>query len=232
MSDQVLREQVCNTLRSRIIKGDLPPSSGLREVRLAAELNVSRTPLREAIRQLIEEGFLEQSPRKGARVVSLSPEMVREVYEVREALEGMAARQAAPRIDKARVERLRDYLESLRPRISAGDFSDTGDCVHDEIFAACGNSRLRRLMSVYRGKVAWIQRTSFEISLRLRNAYQEHESIVRALECRDPEWAEAATRSHIRRTLDELIELLGSAAARRQQPGKGVKPDEPGSAHD
>jgi DNA-binding GntR family transcriptional regulator len=210
----VLRDQVCNALRSSIIEGRLPPSTLLREERLAAELQVSRTPLREAIRQLAEEGFVEQAPRRGARVASLTPDMVREVYEVREALEGMAARLAAQRIDDSRVARLKERLENLRPRIAAGDFSDTGDLVHEEIFAACGNSRLRRLMAVYRGKVAWIQRTAFRMSERLDLAYQEHESIVRALECRDSEWAEAAVRRHIRNTLAELMDLLRPSSGR------------------
>ena len=204
----VLRDQVCDALRERIIDGRLPPSSVLREERLAAELDVSRTPLREAIRQLAEEGFLEQAPRRGARVAALTPEMVQEVYEVREALEGMAARLAAQRIDDFRVVRLKKVLEELRPKIAAGDLSDTGDVIHEEIFAACGNSRIQRLMGVYRGKVEWIQRTAFQISQRLEQAYQEHESIVRALECRDPEWAEAAVRRHVRNTLAELMDLL------------------------
>ena len=211
MSSPVLRDQVCDVLRARIISGELPPSSGLREVRLASELGVSRTPLREAIRQLTEEGFVEQSPRRGARVVALSPEMIREVYEVREALEGMAARHAALRIDAARITFLRNLIDDLRPRIAAGDLTNTGDRVHEEIFEVCGNSRLKRLMSLYRSKVSWIQGTAFRISQRLEIAYQEHESIVRALECHDPEWAEAATRRHIRNTLAELVDLLAPA---------------------
>ena len=204
----VLRDQVCDALRARIVDGRLPPASVLREERLAAELEVSRTPLREAIRQLAEEGFVEQAPRRGARVAALTPEMVQEVYEVREALEGLAARLAAQRIDDFRVAGLKTHLDELRPKIAAGDLSDTGDTIHEEIFAACGNSRLQRLMAVYRGKVEWIQRRAFQISKRLERAYQEHESILRALECRDPEWAESAVRRHIRNTLAELMDLL------------------------
>ena len=203
---RVLPDQVCDSLRSHIIEGRLAPGSLLREERLAATLAVSRTPLREAIRQLAEEGFIEKPPRRGARVAELTPEMVREVFEVREALEGMAARLAAARADQDDVARMRVYLESLRPRIEAGDLSDTGDMIHGEIFAACGNSRLQRLMAVYRSKVEWIQRASFQFSQRLRTAYQEHESVVRALECSDSEWAESAVRRHIRNTLEEWLQ--------------------------
>jgi len=211
LSEPVLRNQVRDALRAQIIDGRLPPASILREERLAAELDVSRTPLREAIRQLAEEGFLEQAPRRGARVAALTGEIAREVYEVREALEGMAARLAAERISEAALARLGERLEALRPRIVAGDFSDTGDLVHAEVFAACGNARLQRLMEVYRGKVEWIQRTAFAVSRRLDSAYREHQSIFRALEARDPDWAESAVRSHIRKTLEELMELSGES---------------------
>lgn len=213
VSGPVLRNQVCDAIREQIIDGRLPPASILREERLAAELDVSRTPLREAIRQLAEEGFLEQAPRRGARVSSLTPAMAQEVYEVREALEGMAARLAATRITQPTLAQLRVRLEALRPRIAARDLSDTGDFVHEEIFTACGNARLQRLMGVYRGKVEWIQRTAFAVSGRLEAAYREHESIFRALEAGDADWAEAAVRSHIRNTLAELLELAGGEAA-------------------
>lgn len=208
MPSTVLREHVCNVLRERIISGEIPPASGLGEERLAAELDVSRTPLREAIRRLVDEGFLEQEPRRGARVVAFTAELVREVYQVREALEGIAAREAAGRMPEERVQELRQHLELLRPRIEQADFTDTGDFIHEAIFDSCGNSQLQRLMEVYRGRVRWIQQTSFRISHRLDKAFQEHESIVRALECGDADWAETATRRHIRNTVEELIELL------------------------
>jgi len=210
LSGPVLRNQVCDTLRAQIIEGRLPPASILREERLAAELDVSRTPLREAIRQLAEEGFLEQSPRRGARVASLSAGMAKEVYEVREALEGMAARLAAQNISESALGLLGARLERLRPEIAAGNYADTGDFVHGEIFRACGNARLQRLMEVYSGKVEWIQRTAFAVSGRLDLAYREHESIFRALQARDGEWAEFAVRSHIRNTLAELLELASN----------------------
>ena len=212
-ANPVLPDQVCDVLRSHIIEGRLSPGSLLREERLAAKLDVSRTPLREAIRQLAEEGFVEKPPRRGARVAALTPEMVREVFEVREALEGMAARLAAARAADEQIARMKAYLDALRPKIDAGDLSDTGDMIHAEIFAACGNSRLQRLMAVYRGKVEWIQRAAFQFSQRLPLAYQEHESVVRALECRDAEWAEAAVRRHIRNTLAEWMDQSAPKSA-------------------
>lgn len=212
----VLSERVCDVLRARIVYGEIRPGGLLREERLATELEVSRTPLREAIRQLAEEGFVEQQPRRGARVTAMTPELIRETYEIREALEGMAARSAALRIEKSRVTALRNHLEELRPRVAQGDVSDTGDMVHREIFAACGNSRLEKLMSVYRTQVEWIQQAGFRVSRRLALAFDEHDSIVRALECGDPHWAEAATRRHIRTTANELVLLFSQAQEREE----------------
>ena len=214
LGPQVLRDTVCDALRARIVSNQIHPGEPLREERLAAELHVSRTPLREAIRQLTEEGFVEQQPRRGARVMAMTPELVRETYEIREALEGMAARSAAQRIDESRVRFLRDYLERLRSKVTQGDVSDTGDVVHREIFAACGNVRLAKLMSVYRARVEWIQQAGFRVSKRLDHAFHEHDSIVRALECGDSQWAEAAARSHIRNTANELVLLFSDDCER------------------
>ncbi len=223
MSSTVLRDHVADVLRALIIRGEIPPSSSLREERLATRLNVSRTPLREAVRRLVQEGFLEQEPRRGVRVVAFNAELVREVYQVREALEGVAARETASRIPSGRVDQLRQHIEMLRSRIDGGDFSDTGDVVHDVIVEFCGNTEIQRLMGVWRGRVRWIQQTSFRISQRLGVAFQEHDSIVRALEARDGDWAERATREHIRNTVAELMRLLDSTRRSTGVPAPSTK---------
>ncbi|MGH9784628.1 MAG: GntR family transcriptional regulator, partial [Terriglobia bacterium] len=121
MDGSILRDGLYVRLRERIISGQLPPGAPLVEERLAAELNVSRTPLRETLRQLSEQGFVEYTPHKGSRVVALTPELVREVLLIREALEGVAAREAAVFIDGERLTVVRARFEHLRTLISQGD---------------------------------------------------------------------------------------------------------------
>ena len=208
MSRAILRDDVYRTLRQRIVSGDIPPGANLGEASLAVELKVSRTPVREALQQLNEEGFVEYTPHKGARVAEPTPEMVREVFDIREALEAIAARETAPRIDPARLSALRQHFEALRPQISSGDLSDVGDVIHAELFTACGNGRLKRLMSVYRSQVEWFQHVAAQVPGRLVRAFREHESILSALESRDPDWAEGVTRAHVRNTFRDLLHSL------------------------
>jgi DNA-binding GntR family transcriptional regulator len=205
MAKVILRDGVYQTLRERIISGQIPPGAPLGEARLAGELRVSRTPLREALRQLAEEGFVEYMPHKGARVARLTQELIREVFLIRESLEGVAAREAAKKMDASRLVALRERFEALRSLVAQGDLTDVGDLIHEVLFSFCGNQRLVRLMSASLGQVQWFQRMATKVPGRLLAAFREHDSILSALESGDPEWAESVTRAHIRNTLDDLL---------------------------
>ena len=204
-------------LLQKIISGAFAPGEPLGEERLAAELEVSRTPLREAIRKLAEEGFVEYTPFKGARVVTPTAELVKEVFLIREALEGLAAREAARQASRERLQSLRAHFERLQPLILAGHVNDIGDTIHQVTFAECNNKRLLQMMSGIRGQVQWFQQMATRVPGRLLPAFREHESILRALEAGDPEWAESAARAHIRNTLRDLLDSLDTAG--RACPG-------------
>ncbi len=214
MGRTILRDGVYERLLAEILDGRIAPGSNLREERLAADLDVSRTPVREALRKLAEEGFVEYLPHRGAKLLMPTPALAREIFQIREALEAVAVREAAVRISAARLLLLRDHMEMLRPRVAAGDLSDAGDLVHEEIFAACQNRRLEQIMQVFGGQVKWLQNLASQLPDRLRHAFREHDSIVTALESRDPEWAESALRAHIRNTLHDLLIGLGEPQQR------------------
>jgi len=213
MAKVILRDGVYQTLRERIISGQIPPGAPLGEARLACELSVSRTPLREALRQLAEEGFVEYMPHKGARVARLTQELIREVFLIRESLEGVAAREAAKKMDPSHLVSLRERFEALRPLVAQGDLTDVGDLIHEVLFSFCGNQRLVRLMSASLGQVQWFQRMATKVPGRLLAAFREHDSILSALESGDPEWAESVTRAHIRNTLDDLLASFAAPKA-------------------
>lgn len=196
---------VYDRLCAEIVSGRIAPGTSLREEQIADEMGVSRTPVREALRRLAEEGFVEYYPHRGAKLMLLGPSRVREVFEIREALEGIAARQAASRFTPEQLREMRARFEQLRPRVTAGDLSEVGDFLHSEIFANCGNERLTKLMSGIRNQVQWIQRAATEVPGRLNRAFYEHEGILCALEAGVPEWAESAMRGHIRNTMRELL---------------------------
>lgn len=213
MAGSTLKDGIHRQLLEMIVSGRLQPGEKLGEIRLAEEMGVSRTPIREAIRHLSEEGFVEYHAHCGARVIIPTHQAVREMFQIREALEGIAAREAALRIPAGRLDALRRLFEELRPRVLAGDVSDVGDLIHGETFEACGNQTLGRLMSVYRLKIAWFQRLASSAPGRLAHAFREHDGILSALESRDGEWAESVARAHVRNTLADLLSCLDQPAA-------------------
>jgi DNA-binding GntR family transcriptional regulator len=116
-----LSDQVTTLLRSRIYSGEYKPNQRLLELDLCAELGISRSPLREAFLRLHREGLVELRPRRGASVASFSQEDVREIAELRAALEGLAAREAASRQDEADLARLRHRLDEMQQAADRGD---------------------------------------------------------------------------------------------------------------
>jgi DNA-binding GntR family transcriptional regulator len=202
---QSLRERVVLRLRQAIITGDLPPKTRLVEPELAKQLNVSRTPLREAIRQLEAEGFVSTTPRLGSFVSEVTTQDVEELYALRVVIEGLAARQAAENPDPAKRQILERMLEELAGR--TGDFRryhDISGQFHDTIAALSAN---RRLQGIYQGLAQHVSRMRIlstaergrpEISL------QGHRRIVAAILRGRGSEAERAMRAHIQGALTVL----------------------------
>jgi DNA-binding GntR family transcriptional regulator len=224
MMDSVTRkDEAYFALLEKIFQGQIAPGSPLREVRLAEDLGISRTPVREAIRQLSRDGIVECLPHCGARVIQPDEKLVSDIFQIREALEGMAARAAAAQFVDEKLSELRAYFEKLRLQIAAGDESDVGDRIHGDILDACRNAELASLMGKYREMISWFQRLASEVPGRLMEAYREHEAILSAIEARDAEWAERAARAHVRNTLRDLLPHLTTGFAGSQKPRRRRK---------
>jgi len=205
MPKSILRSDAYGKILSAILDGRIAPGSSLREEHLAAEFAVSRTPIREALHKLAEEGFVVYLPHRGARLLEPSAELACEVFQIREGLEAIAAREAAQKIDGKVLAELRAHFLSLRPRIRGGDLSDVGDELHAAILQACGNARLVSMLGILHGQIRWLQTIAVSIPTRPARAYREHLQILTALEARDPQSAENAIRAHIRSTLADLL---------------------------
>lgn len=184
---QTLRERISDALRESIIKGELAPGARLQEVEIAAAYQTSRTPVREAFRQLESEGFLVIRPRRGAVVTPITVKDIREFYEVKSVLESFAAEKAVSRITDAEINRMEELNRELKRRHQMGDIAGMVP-VHNEfheIFVnACGNERLAQLI---RNLVNQFQR--YRIALSHTEAIDEsirvHEQIVDAFRRRD-----------------------------------------------
>lgn len=213
MAKQILQADVYTTLREQIINWKRLPGQVLPEARLAAEFEVSRTPLREALRKLADEGLVDYQPHKRARVAALDAAAARDIFLVREALEGIAAREAAQRVSSPALREFRQYFDRLRDPVDAGDLSDVGDGIHDLIFEAGGSERLRRSMAVIMGQVRWVQHVAGLSPSRLMRSFREHEAILHSLESRDAAAAEAAARAHIRSVKAHILEVTSYSMA-------------------
>lgn len=195
-----LRDVVFNTLREAILKGDLKPGERLMELQLAAKLGVSRTPIREAIRMLEQEGLAVTMPRKGAEVAKMTLKDMEDVLEIREALDELAVRIACEKITDEQMKRLTDAKDLFETSTRSGDVkmiaeADVG--FHDVIYEATGNPKLETLLNnlreqVYRYRVEYIKDPqNYPVLIR------EHEAILLALKERNVKKAENAMHEHV-----------------------------------
>ena len=191
-------------LQKEILSGDLAPGEHLAEIAIAERLDVSRGPVREALRRLAEQGLVTFTPYVGAKVRELSASDARALYEVREALEAEAARLAARRIDEAGRKELRATLSGHARAVAAhpaGAYLQGGGDAdfHDLLARLCGNPVLRHTLAEGLGlQLVLLRRQHRKVEGRGRIALLEHERIAEAVIEGDAELAGILMRRHIR----------------------------------
>lgn len=195
-----LRDVVFNTLRQAILKGELGPGERLMEIQLAERLGVSRTPVREAIRKLELEGLVIMVPRKGAEVAGITEKGMKDVLEVRKALEELAVELACQKVTEENIEYLEQHLVNFENIILTGDLTDIAEMdvdFHDAIYSATDNGKLVQMLynlreQMYRYRVEYIKDEEKRITL-----LEEHKEIIHALKNRNTTAAKDAIRKHI-----------------------------------
>lgn len=218
LENLTLWERVHDHLRQEILANRLPPGTVLQEVALADSLGVSRGPIREAIGRLAAEGLLVVRPRRGAVVASLSKEEFLEAYQVREALEMLAVRLAAPRLDveaRATLGRLIERMAQCAARDDVNGFFEANAEFHWTIVEASGNSRLQEAYRQLIEQMGRYRTRSLKLRGSLKRSVAEHRTILRAINAGDADRAAHLVSEHIRvpqRRLEstpeeELIEL-------------------------
>lgn len=195
-----LRDVALNKLRTAILRGDLPPGRRLMEITLANELGVSRTPVREAIRKLELEGLVVVSPRRGATVAGITQEGVKNVLEVRRALEDLAVELACERMTGEDVERLK------ASQIKFCEAIDTNDIMHiayaDEAFHMCiyeasYNEKLILILANLREQMYRYRLEYIKDAAKRQILLVEHDRILNALVNRDVRAAKQCMREHL-----------------------------------
>jgi DNA-binding GntR family transcriptional regulator len=202
---QTLADRALDKIEAAIIKGDLAPGTSIKEVLLAKTFGISRGPLREAIRRLEGRGLLERIPHVGSRVVTLSVDDLLEVFDIREALEGMACRLAAERMTDSELAAVEAVLERHRDdeALKAGEayYQEPGD--YDFHYRIAHGAKNRKIVDLLCGEMYHLIRIyryrSGAVPGRAPQAFDEHRKIFAALHARDGALAETLMREHIRR---------------------------------
>jgi DNA-binding GntR family transcriptional regulator len=211
MGSEALVDHLAATLRARVLTGEIEVGSRLRQERLAAEFGVSRTPIREALRKLQADGIVEVQPNRGAIVRGATAREIREAYEVRAELEGLATEVATGRIDDAQLQELHDAQRSFGRSISKlvaggiaedanGEWARANDLFHGVIQEAAGNRRLARIVQdLHRAFPRGLTWAALSRSSRLlEQNVEEHHAILEAIEQRNPAAARKSMVAHVR----------------------------------
>lgn len=206
-------DAVTDAMREAILDGVLAPSTWLREDELAQALQVSRTPVREALRRLADEGLAVKTAHQGTVVAPLSLEDVLALYVVRENLEGLAARLAASRCPPGLVDALDTVNAAMRQSIEQQDVAGLARnnlSWHRALREATSNTYLARFLGQVEHAVRRLPTSTLETAGRAEEVLREHDEIARAIEARDPEAAERAAKAHMHRAREiRLAVLLG-----------------------
>jgi GntR family transcriptional regulator, rspAB operon transcriptional repressor len=200
-------------VREMLQEGGLPEV--LSEQVLAGQLGFSKTPVREALHRLAQEGLLRMLPRRGYLVPRITASDVQELFEVREALEGMAARLAAQRISELERDVIQDALaaaslasEDAESPENLARMEFANGILHEGLLTAASNTRLLQAMAPLRSQVQRIQRLAVRAPGRIRRSHDEHIDVFAAVGRRDPDGAEHAMRAHIRSTGRDVLGQL------------------------
>jgi DNA-binding GntR family transcriptional regulator len=212
-------------IKQMIIETTLPPGQTLAETQLALTLGISRSPIRQALVRLQEDGFVEVEPWKQARVAPLTPEVVREIYSVRTALEARAARESAPFIPDADIASMGATLIRLEPRIRAGDYAEFISIEHQfhSLFIDnCRNRLLRSLLDDLQDHLERVRRYyRDEVGLHKEREFEEHRRIIDAMATHEPDLLERAVREHVEAFTDRLLTDLGDHGRGTRESGAG-----------
>lgn len=206
-----LRDQVVANLRQAIVSRLFAPGERLVERRMCEMLGVSRTLVREALRQLEAEGWVRILPYRGPVVATMTQDEVRELYEVRAALEGMAAFRAAERATDDELAQLEQIVRTIKAAQRRGDQVVHREQVHnfyDLLRAAARNATLHKQLDAMSTRMAWLRSLTLAVPERATVAVREEMRLLAALKARDAEGARRLCEEHMRATGEAAVAAL------------------------
>ncbi len=202
-----IADQVFEELERDILVGVYARDELLTEIKLSEKMGVSRTPIREALRRLDQEHIIEITP-KGARVIGITPEDIRDIYEIRLRIEGLAARWAAEKATDEALAAMREVLELQEFYTSKGvpeQLKNVDSRFHELLYAASGSNALLDTLSPLHRRIVKYRRASLSGQRRAERSYDEHVAIFNAVVHHDGDEAERLLREHIENARDNIL---------------------------
>ncbi len=203
-----LRQRIFRQIQNDILNGVYEPGENLIETKLSEELGVSRTPVREALRQLELEGLVQSVPNKGVTVKGVSAEDIQDIYTIRMLIEGLAARWAAEKITDEELDELKEAVDLEEFYTMKSDYShllklDTR--FHDIIFKASKSMPLMHTLSTFHHYVQKARKISMSSAKRAAEVLSEHKAILQAIIDKDAARAEKLTTAHVKNASENLL---------------------------
>ncbi|GFH95847.1 HTH-type transcriptional repressor RspR [Lachnospiraceae bacterium] len=217
-----LRGRVFHKLREDILSGKYEENEELKEVAIGEELGVSRTPVREAFRQLELEGLIQIIPNKGAYVTGITEKDVKDIYMIRSLLEGLCARWATEHITREQMEEMEEniYLSKFHAQKGHLDqLAELDNRFHDIMYEACNSKILEHQLKDFHQYVLRVRRKTLASKNRGPKSNEEHEEILQAIKAGDGERAEQLANRHMINAYDNMVKNGLHEAYHDRKPG-------------
>lgn len=205
--EQSLGGQIFNRIRDDILSGNYTPGEELKEATLGKQLGVSRTPVREALRQLDLEGLVEIAPNRGAKVIGISRKDVEDIYHMRARLEGLAARKAAEQIKEEELAELEEVIllsEFHVKKPESKQMVRLDGRFHEIMYRASGSRMIEHVLTDFLHYVKMARSHSVKTEHRAQESVKEHKRILEAIRRRDGDLAEQLANEHIQHVIENL----------------------------
>ncbi len=203
-----LRGRVFQKLREDILSGKYKEHEELKEVAIGEELGVSRTPVREAFRQLELEGLIQIVPNRGAYVTGITAKDVKDIYMIRSLLEGLCARLATEKITREQMEEMEENVYLADFHASKGHMDQMAELdnrFHDILYEACDSKMLEHTLRDYHQYVLRVRQKTLSTNTRGRASNDEHRQIMEAIRKKDADQAEKLANRHMLNAYDNMV---------------------------
>lgn len=204
-----LRGRVFQTIREKILAGEYKHGEELKEMALASELGVSRTPVREALRQMELEGLVKIIPNKGASVIGITAKDMEDIYSMRSLLEGLCANLAAQRINEEQINKLEEIAYLTDFHVKKGNLEklyELDNQFHEVMYEASGSRMIKHVLSDFHHYVERVRKASLQSPGRSELFNEEHKAILEAIREKDGIKAEQLANAHMQNTIANISE--------------------------